>query len=114
LHNSTWFERCNEYGSDLVALYLTEKGIDKGEAEAFAQNQALGSIHEILLDESTARKLARKKEVKHHGVLFILANLDIKFQLCDYYKCAEIASKELGTFFSQNIVDEVYNNIKNN
>lgn len=114
MQNASWFIPCNEYGSDIVELYLTEKGIDKGEAEAFAQNQALGSVSEILLDERNARKLAKNKKIKHHGVLYILANLEVKFQLCNYLETVKIASEELGTFFSEKIIKEVYNHILNN
>jgi len=112
--NGSWFVPCNEYGSDIVEVYLTEKNIDKGEAEAFAQNQALGNNHEILLDEKEGRKLAQNKNVHFHGVLFILANLEIKFQVCDYFNSVEQVRNEMGTHFSKNIINQVYTAVKEN
>ncbi|MEA3495238.1 MAG: hypothetical protein U9R42_04305 [Bacteroidota bacterium] len=112
LKNKTWFIRCNEYNTDLVKIYLSVKGIDKGEAEAFAQNQAFGNIHEILLDEKQARKFANMENIQHHGVLFILANLDIKYGACNYFDAVKTAKNELKTFFSKKITIQVYNKIK--
>ncbi len=111
--NKSWFIPCNEYNSDDVRIYSTQKGIDAGEAEVFAQNQALGNNHEILLDERQARKLAKSKNIQHHGVLYILAILDIKFKICDYYKVVEKVKIEMKTHFSDDIVNKVYDNVKN-
>ena len=103
-----WCKPCNEYGSDLVALYLSNKKIDKGEAEVFAQNQALGSVYELLLDENEGRKVAKSQQWQHHGVLYILAKLEIRLQLCDYYKSLRILkSKGIGRF-SEDIIKQVY------
>ena len=112
--NKSWFLACNEYSSSDIDLYLTQKGIDAGEAEAFAQNQALGNMHDILLDERQARKLAKSNNIHHHGVLYILANLDIKYKACNYHRAVETAKSELNTRFSDKIVKQVYSNIKNN
>ena len=114
IQNKSWFLSCNEYNTADIELYSTQKGIDPGEAEAFAQNQALGNVHEILLDEREARKLAKSNKIHHHGVLFILANLDIKYKACNYYNAVEIARSELHTHFSDTIIEQVYNIIKNN
>lgn len=110
--NKSWFVPCNQYSSADIELYLTEKGIDKGEAEAFAQNQALGNTHEILLDERQARKLAKSNKIHHHGVLFILANLDIRYKACNYYQAVEIAKNELNTHFDDKIIKQVYKQVK--
>jgi len=113
-NNKSWFIPCNEYSSDDIKIYLSQKGIDAGEAEIFAQNQALGNNHEILLDERQARELAKSNKIHHHGVLFILANLDLKFKVCDYFEAVKKVKIEMKTYFSEEIVIEVYNSVKNN
>jgi len=110
--NKAWFIPCNEYNSDDIRIYSTQKGIDLGEAEVFAQNQALGSNHEILLDERQARRLARSNKIQHHGVLYILASLDVKFKVCDYYEVVERVKVEMKTHFSDDIVNKVYDSVK--
>ena len=110
--NKMWFLPCHEYNSDIVEIYLTEPNIDRGEAEAFAQNQALGNVHEILLDEKEARHYARSKNIHHHGVLFILANLDVKYKACKYFHAVEKVRNECATRFSDSVVEQVYKTIK--
>jgi predicted nucleic acid-binding protein len=106
--NKSWFIPCNEYGSDIISLYLTEKNLDKGEAEVFAQNQALGSIHELLLDENKGRKVAKNEDVKHHGVLYILARLELRFGVCSYFESIKkLQSLNVGRF-SKKIIKLVY------
>ena len=112
--NKSWFVRCNEYNTMDVELYKSQRGIDAGEAEVFAQNQALGNNHEILLDEKQARSFAKSNKIHHHGVLFILANMDIKFKICDYYDSIEKVRKEMKTYFSDEIIDKVYKDVCDN
>ena len=109
--NGSWFTKCNEYGSDLVQLYLTEN-IDEGEAEVFAQNQSLGSIYELLLDEKKGRKIAESKLIKHHGVLHILANFELRYKCCDYLKSVQKLKKETRDRFDSNIIAKVYEEVK--
>jgi predicted nucleic acid-binding protein len=98
-NHAPWFFQCNEYGEDLVQIYLTEKDLDKGEAEVFTQNQALGSNHELLLDERAGRKVAQQESIIHHGVLYILACLDLKLKVCDYYMTvATLKEMNIGRF----------------
>lgn len=110
--NNSWFIRCNEYNSDDIRIYSSQKGIDLGEAEAFAQNQVLGNNHEILLDERQARKLAKSNKIHHHGVLYILANLDLKFKICNYFEAVEKVKIEMKTYFSDDIIRKVYQEIR--
>jgi len=109
--NGSWFTKCNEYGSDLIQLFLTEN-IDEGEAEVFAQNQSLGSIYELLLDEKEGRKIAKSKFIKHHGVLYILANFHIRYGCCDYLKSVQKLKKETRDRFDSNIIAKVYEEVK--
>lgn len=110
--HKTWIKACNEYGTDLVDLYLTEPKIDKGEAEAFAQHQALGSVHTVLIDEKEGRKLALRKKIQHNGVLSLIARLDLQLQICDYRTTvASLMEKGIGRY-TQEIVDRVYQSIK--
>jgi predicted nucleic acid-binding protein len=106
----TWFEPCTDYSADLIAIYLTEKGIDAGEAEVFAQNQVLGNDHIILLDENPGRKLAKTKSIEHHGVLYILAVMDSKFKVCDYWKSIRIL-EGYGFRLNDAIVNKVWDEI---
>lgn len=111
--NNSWFIQCNEYGSDIVTLYLTEKKLDKGEAEVFAQNQALGSVHELLLDENAGRKVANNEDLKHHGVLYILARLELHFGVCSYFdSIKKLQTLNVGRF-SERIIKLVYEQEKN-
>jgi predicted nucleic acid-binding protein len=111
-NHKTWFKACNEYGSDLVKIYLSEPGIDKGEAEAFAQHQALGGIHTVLIDEKRGRNVARNWTIAHHGVLSVIARFDLQLKLCDYKNTiAFLEASKIGRF-SPNIIEKVYNEIK--
>ena len=110
--HKTWFKACNEYESDLVDLYLTEKKIDKGEAEVFAQYQALGSHHTVLIDEKEGRRIAKNKSIQHQGVLSVIAKFDILLQLCDY-KTTVALLIELGVGrYKPALIDEVYYRLK--
>src|ERR1039457_6587237 len=106
--NNTWFIPCNEYGSDIVDLYLTEKNFDRGEAEVFAQNQATDSISELLLDEKIGRKFAERKFIQHHGVLFIIATFEISFQCCGYRESIKILQKKKIGRFTNSVIESVY------
>lgn len=106
--NSSWFVRCNEYSSDLISIYLTDKKLDIGEAEVFAQNQAFSNTHEVLLDERKGRIVAAEEQNELHGVLFFIANLELRYNACDYYQCINILKERFRSRFSDSIVDEVY------
>lgn len=110
--NQIWFKKCNEYGSDLVEIFLSSK-LDEGEAEVLAQNQALQGSYITLIDERRARNVAKhKSNFRVHGTLYILANLDIKLQACDYYKCVEYLRKKIKMRFKDKLVDEVYKSVR--
>jgi len=105
---NSWFIQCTEYGSDLVQIYLTDKRLDEGEAEVFAQNQSFDSTHELLLDEKAGRNVAKSEYVKHHGVLYVLANLDHRYKCCNYYECiVSLQDNRIGRFTSE-IINKVY------
>ncbi len=110
--HGAWFKPCNEYNTDLVKIYESEKGIDRGEAEVFAQNQVFGDTHELLLDEKRARSFAEKSNYKFHGVLYILAIMDLRFKILDYFESVSKVKKELKTFLSDKIIRAVYNQTK--
>lgn len=112
--NQSWFIKCLEYGSDLIDLYLSEPNIDRGEAEVFAQNQHLGNDHEMLLDERDARNLAKIQKANFHGVLHILALMDLKFKVCDYFKCVRILTEQNRFRANKRIVSQVYDRVKDN
>lgn len=109
--NNSWFIRCVEYSEDLISIYTADKKIDEGEAEVFAQNQALGSDHIMLLDETNARNLARSNDLAYHGVLFILAKLDLNFKACDYFSTVKTLRNKFKFRLSDKIVNAVYNEV---
>jgi predicted nucleic acid-binding protein len=110
--HGSWFSQCNEYGSDLIEIYLTEKGLDRGEAEVFAQNQVLNNNHDLLLDERDGRRVAKDKNIKHHGVLYILARLELNFRVCNYFeKVKQLQINRIGNI-SNKIAIEVFEIVK--
>jgi len=106
--NDTWLFKCMEYGKDLITLYLTMEGMDEGEAEALAQNQALDSSYQLIIDEKTARNVAKARSFSISGVAFLLACMEVKHGLCDYRACINRLRKELGTKFSKTIEEAAY------
>ncbi len=110
--NSSWFLPCSEYGIDLVKFYLTDAGLDLGEAEALSQNQYLGNISDVLLDERKARKHAKSTSIKHHGVLYILASLDLKFKCCNYFECVNKLKTETSDRFSEKVIKLAYKKVR--
>lgn len=109
--NTTWFIRCVEYSDDLISIYTADKKIDLGEAEVFAQNQALGNDHIMLLDETNARSLAKSNELSYHGVLFILAKLDLNFKACDYFTNVNLLRNKFHFRLNDKIVNSVYESV---
>lgn len=107
--NDTWFIPCNEYGEDLITIYLSEKGMDRGEAEALAQNQFYDSLYQVIIDEKIARKIARNNEMEIRGTLSLLADMELSHGLLDYRTIVKRLIDELGTRFSQKVIDLVYN-----
>jgi len=49
-----------------VTIYLSEKGIDNGEAEVFVQYQAHVSVHELLLDDPKSTSFCSKEKIGIH------------------------------------------------
>src|SRR3990167_6962395 len=83
--NGSWFTKCNEYGSDLIQLFL---------------------------DEKEGRKIAESKFIKYHGVLYILANFHIRYGCCDYFKSVQKLKEETRDRFDSNIIAKVYEEVK--
>ena len=46
--NESWFLPCSEYGEDLISIYLTEEGMDRGESEVLAQSQAFDKLYQVI------------------------------------------------------------------
>ncbi len=110
--HSSWFIQCNLYSDDLILIYKTKEGIDSGEAEVFAQNQALGSGHLLLIDEMNARNLATKLELTFNGVLFIIAIMEIRFSLCNYVEVVNRLKTNYGFHLNERIIQIVYQQAK--
>jgi predicted nucleic acid-binding protein len=91
---------------------LSEKGINPGEAEVFAQNQALGSGNILLIDETNARKLALKLELTFNGVLFVIATMDIKFSICNYSQVVSKLKSEFGFSLTDKIIRKAFQKTK--
>ena len=110
---NSWLLSCQEYGGDLVDLYKTEKNIDAGEAEVFAQNQHWDSRCELILDEKNARKFADKKQLQKRGVLGLLAEIAIRFGRIDYQQALKLlTSNERNFYINQTQADKIYEEIK--
>lgn len=94
--HSSWFFPCNVYDQNDIDLFLadvppTERRLHLGEVEAIVQHNRLPSANiEILLDDRKARKFLESKEILHHGTLYVLAHLSIKWQCCDYEASVKI------------------------
>ncbi|MDX2284241.1 MAG: hypothetical protein NW241_08765 [Bacteroidia bacterium] len=110
--HDSWFLICNEYGSDLVTIYLAVPGMDRGEAEALAQNQYFDSLYQVILDERTARRVAESRGMARTGTLAILAYLDLALGACDYLACVHRLRSELNTRFSDQIIGAVYEQMR--
>ncbi|MDX1939377.1 MAG: hypothetical protein SFU99_02430 [Saprospiraceae bacterium] len=112
LENSSWFIPCNEYGSDLVEIYLAKAGMHEGEAEVLAQNQFFDNLYEVILDERIARKFASSENMSIHGTLYLLAFLDIKFRVCNYFTSVDLLMSKRRTFLNVAIIRKAYEDVK--
>jgi predicted nucleic acid-binding protein len=110
--NDSWFIPCSEYGEDLISLYLTEAGMNRGEAEALAQNQFYDSLYTVVIDEKIARKIATEKDMQIRGTLRLLADMEVKHALINYKQAVTELRENHGTFFSIKIVNAVYEQAK--
>lgn len=111
--HSGWFIQCNEYDSGVVKLYMSIERLDAGESEVFAQNQYLDNSNILLFDEKKARKVAGNKNLSVHGVLFILASLDIKYQLCNYRESIKILHSHKLAMCSEKTMQDAYDKVLN-
>lgn len=103
-----WFIKCQAYNSDIIQIYKTEKKLDDGEIEVFAQNQEMFNKNTLLLDEKEGRKIAEKNNLAKNGVLYILAILDVKYKLINYFDSVEILREECGSRLGVHITQKVY------
>jgi len=110
--HSVWLKQCNEYGDDLISIYMTFQKMDKGEAETLAQNQSLESKYEVIIDEKFAKKFAKNNNMVVHGTLYLIATLDVKFKVCDYFSYAEKMMSETRTHVNQKIINLVYKKVQ--
>ena len=81
---------CLEYGSDLIQLYHSQPSIDLGEAEVLAQNQYLDNLCELILDDQKVVKFARNQGFKVKGTIALLAELELRFQRCDFFQAIKL------------------------
>jgi predicted nucleic acid-binding protein len=110
-----WFQRCSTYRDSLVELFLADdytKKLHRGEAEAIVQNQTMQNNCEVLLDEAEAREVAKVQHVCVRGTLSILALLDLRWKKCDYRQSVEILQKKHKARYSQKIINDAYEIIK--
>jgi len=110
--NKTWFLPCNEYETDIVQLFLSNKRIDLGEAEVFAQNSVFQNSHQLLLDEKQGRKLATSIQADYHGALYIIAKLDVSMGVCNYHDAIKKLKKANIGRYSDTIINSVFTKVK--
>jgi len=109
---SSWLQQCKEYEDTLIQLYLAMDGMDQGEAETLAQNQSLDSLFEVIIDERTARKMARSASMQVHGTLYLIAKLHIQFQVCDYWEYTRKMKEETTTHVTDKIIELVFSEVE--
>jgi len=108
-----WFKQCQSYREDAVAIFLSyQKKIHRGEAEVMVQNQSMANVHEVLLDDKEARRVAETQCIKIRGTLSILAFLDIKMGYCKYYDSVKILMEKYKARYSKEVIDRAYRNAK--
>lgn len=108
-----WFQVCREHDTSLMRILMAERTegghqLDEGEAEALSQNSVLGNIADVLLDERRGRRYASCANIQHHGVLHILAVLDVRLRACDYFQSVDSLVKVHGVFLSADVVKRVH------
>jgi len=112
-----WFQVCREHDTSLMKILMAARAagghqLDEGEAEALSQNSVLGNIADVLLDERRGRKYASTANIPHHGVLHILAVLDVRLRACDYFQVVDALVNTHGVFFSSNVIEYVHAKVK--
>jgi len=110
--HSSWFKRCVEYGSDLIAIYSTLKGLDDGESEVFAQNQSLENLCCLILDDQKARRFAEQQNYTKCGFLSILAKMDIVFNCCKYIQALEQLKTKRNFYIKEKLAKQIYEDVK--
>jgi len=106
--HATWLKQCKDYDTALIDLYLTIENMDKGEAETLAQNQSLENLYEVIIDEKFAKKFARQENMEVHGTLYLIAVLDIRLGVCDYFEYTQKMMNETTTHISEKVINMVY------
>lgn len=112
-----WLKQCNSYDDASIQIYPSlvpeyQKKLHQGEAEVFVQNQTLGMVSELLIDEKIARKHAKNINVQTRGTLYVLARLDIQLKACDYFAATRKLRENHGTFLSERTINLVYADLK--
>lgn len=110
--NSSWFLRCNQYDQALMAIYLTSPKMDAGEAEVLSQNQCLGAVHQVIIDEKVGRQFAQSKTFNCCGTLSILARLDLQFNQIDYMATVQKLINNHSARYSKTVINNVFADIK--
>jgi predicted nucleic acid-binding protein len=90
-----WLRECDQYDEFNVKFWTTKPGIDMGEAGVLAQNQELGGLHVLIIDERRARALAQVRNFHVQGSLRLLAKLHWQ-SLVDYHQCISRINNDLG------------------
>lgn len=107
-NHSIWFKKCNNYESDTVLIYSSEKDIDLGEAEVFAQHQAHDSLPIVVIDEKKARRFAESRSINKSGSLRILAQFNNLGIEPGYHAWIEELKRLDINRFSKTLVESVY------
>ncbi len=110
-YENYFFEKCDLDTAIEMQLFVELYGLNEGEAEVLAQNQLLANRCEMIIDERRARKIAKAKNLKFHGVLHLLARMDIELGVCNYFHCVHRIKSELGFWISKKVAKEVYNRV---
>jgi predicted nucleic acid-binding protein len=115
--HQSWFKACQSYSLVDIELFKAEYAssshkLDMGEIEAIVQQKLLpGSSVDVLIDEKAASRFSRSLSIPKHGTLYILANLDLRYGLCNYPKEVEKLIED-GQRFNENVAKTVYDFVR--
>jgi len=115
--HQSWFKKCNFYSDAQVRILsaTAPPRIHRGELEAAAQRGYLpaSQIPVLLCDERRFRDYCRNEAWPARGTLSLLADLHLRFALCDYFAYVEHLSKAQRQRFSPQLVVEVFERMRN-
>ena len=108
----SWFEKCNFYSDEQVAIVAADMppNIHRGELEAAVQRGVLAYDQPpiLLFDERRFRTHCINQAWPVRGTLSLLADLHPRFGPCDFYACAQCLVEAQGQRYSPKLAEAVF------